>query len=150
MQSVQIHMNQIYKKCSLSKSIWCVFRVCSYQYSPQSVDMQARVFNIVFGFSVVFTQAIIWPTCIYLVPKNVDFERARWLDLFFRKNSFAEIAKQIISQYGGRGFKSDELRQTKVIHFQKADDMQNAIKGLKQQVVGGFYCIKFQKTDLCI
>ena len=54
------------------------------------------------------------------------------------------------SQYGGRGFKSDELRQTNDIHFQKADDKQNAIKGLKQQVVGGFYCIKFQKTDFCI
>ena len=27
------------------------------------------------------------------------------------------------SQYGGRGFEKDELRQTKDIHFQKADDM---------------------------
>ena len=35
------------------------------------------------------------------------------------------------SQYGSRCFKSDELRQTRDIHFRKADDMLNAIIGLK-------------------
>ena len=28
---------------------------------------------------------------------------------------------QYVTQYVGRGFKNDELRQTKVIHFWKAD-----------------------------
>ena len=38
---------------------------------------------------------------------------------------------QYVTQYVGRGFKNDELRQTKVIHFWKADGIQNTMVGSK-------------------
>ena len=67
-----------------------------------------------------------WMKITAFSPKTIRTSISSILKAFDDKSHFRDVKSTLLiiqprAQYGGRGFKSDELRQTKDIHFWKAD-----------------------------